>query len=217
MDIILKSYANNTDKSVELAKYSINEWYKNNFSRRLSLIKSLTTIVSKLSESSILKDIENCILSYIYNNIDKLQVSDKELIEIISEIVEEKRPIEVSKTDIEALILLTLKSMRRVFMNSLFVNSLYIFEYESKMAKKIDFKHGINILTSDEKSGNDVGKSVLLKSIYHTLGADSIFDHMWNKITKTYILNVTIKIRHTMYIEEIIYLKYIIRILKKYL
>ncbi|HBG0664697.1 TPA: DUF4297 domain-containing protein, partial [Clostridioides difficile] len=102
-------YANNTDKSVELAKYSINEWYKNNFSRRLSLIKSLTTIVSKLSESSILKDIENCILSYIYNNIDKLQVSDKELIEIISEIVEEKRPIEVSKTDIEALILLTLK------------------------------------------------------------------------------------------------------------
>ncbi|PPV29427.1 hypothetical protein [Clostridioides difficile] len=78
-------------------------------------------------------------------------------------------------------------------MNSLFVNSLYIFEYESKMAKKIDFKHGINILTSDEKSGNDVGKSVLLKSIYHTLGADSIFDHMWNKITKTYILNVTIK------------------------
>ncbi|EQG17052.1 hypothetical protein QIG_3170 [Clostridioides difficile DA00065] len=83
--------------------------------------------------------------------------------------------------------------MRRVFMNSLFVNSLYIFEYESKMAKKIDFKHGINILTSDEKSGNDVGKSVLLKSIYHTLGADSIFDHMWNKITKTYILNVTIK------------------------
>ncbi|EQH02145.1 hypothetical protein QOW_3251 [Clostridioides difficile Y215] len=61
------------------------------------------------------------------------------------------------------------------------------------MAKKIDFKHGINILTSDEKSGNDVGKSVLLKSIYHTLGADSIFDHMWNKITKTYILNVTIK------------------------
>ncbi|MDX5618685.1 DUF4297 domain-containing protein, partial [Clostridioides difficile] len=109
MDIILKSYANNTDKSVELAKYSINEWYKNNFSRRLSLIKSLTTIVSKLSESSILKDIENCILSYIYNNIDKLQVSDKELIEIISEIVEEKRPIEVSKTDIEALILLTLK------------------------------------------------------------------------------------------------------------
>ncbi len=102
-------------------------------------------------------------------------------------------------------------------MNSLFVNSLYIFEYESKMAKKIDFKHGINILTSDEKSGNDVGKSVLLKSIYHTLGADSIFDHMWNKITKTYILNVTIKIRHTMYIEEIIYLKYIIRILKKYL
>ncbi|HBF8686539.1 DUF4297 domain-containing protein [Clostridioides difficile] len=109
MDIILKSYANNTDKSVELAKCSINEWYKNNFSRRLSLIKSLTTIVFKLSESSTLKDIENYILSYIYNNIDKLQVSDKEIIEIISEIVEEKRPIEVSKTDIEALILLTLK------------------------------------------------------------------------------------------------------------
>ncbi|MDX5680986.1 hypothetical protein SIK45_17355 [Clostridioides difficile] len=53
-------------------------------------------------------------------------------------------------------------------MNSLFVNSLYIFEYESKMAKKIDFKHGINILTSDDKCSNNVGKSILMKSIYQT-------------------------------------------------
>lgn len=63
--------------------------------------------------------------------------------------------------------------MRRAFMKDLTINSLFIFEYKNKLAKRVDFKRGINVVTSSKENGNDVGKSVLLKSIYHTLGADS--------------------------------------------
>lgn len=77
-------------------------------------------------------------------------------------------------------------------MNSLLVNSLYIFDYKNKIAKNVNFENGINIITSDKVCGNDVGKSILLKSIYHTLGADSIFDDKWQDDKKTYIVNINI-------------------------
>lgn len=77
-------------------------------------------------------------------------------------------------------------------MNSLFVNSLYIFDYKNKIAKNVNFEHGINIITSDKLRGNDVGKSILLKSIYHTLGADSIFDDKWQDDIKTYIVDINV-------------------------
>jgi len=77
-------------------------------------------------------------------------------------------------------------------MKSLFLNTLYIFEYKNKLAKRVDFHKGINVITSDKSNGNDVGKSVLLKSIYHTLGADSIFDSKWISFEKTYLLNISV-------------------------
>ncbi|MDO3680174.1 PH1570 family protein [Paenibacillus ehimensis] len=77
-------------------------------------------------------------------------------------------------------------------MKSLFLNTLYIFEYKNRLAKRVDFQKGINVITSDRTNGNDVGKSVLLKSIYHTLGADSIFDSKWSAFEKTYLLNISV-------------------------
>ncbi|MDG0871583.1 hypothetical protein L5D93_03210 [Paenibacillus thiaminolyticus] len=77
-------------------------------------------------------------------------------------------------------------------MKSLFLNTLYIFEYKNRLAKRVDFHKGINVITSDKTNGNDVGKSVLLKSIYHTLGADSIFDSKWNSFEKTYLLDISV-------------------------
>ncbi|WP_341963432.1 hypothetical protein NM897_16455 (plasmid) [Planococcus maritimus] len=77
-------------------------------------------------------------------------------------------------------------------MNKLTVRTLYLFEPKQKVAKRVDFEEGINVITSDKGTGNDVGKSILLKSIYHTLGADSIFDHQWVALSKIYILHISI-------------------------
>lgn len=77
-------------------------------------------------------------------------------------------------------------------MNSLFINSLYIFECKNEVAKKVEFKKGINIITADKFKGNNVGKSSIVKSIYHTLGADNIFSDMWKKDSKVYIINICI-------------------------
>ena len=77
-------------------------------------------------------------------------------------------------------------------MNNLVIEKLYIFSTENKTAKLVDFKPGKNIVTSSQIDGNNKGKSVILKSIYHTLGADCKFDPKWNEKEKTYILKVLI-------------------------
>ncbi|WP_455794035.1 hypothetical protein [Clostridium butyricum] len=77
-------------------------------------------------------------------------------------------------------------------MKSLIFNSLHIFEYHNKLAKKVEFNNGINVVTSDQKNGNDKGKSILMKSLYHALGADSIFDGMWKAQEKIYLVNISI-------------------------
>lgn len=53
---------------------------------------------------------------------------------------------------------------------------LMIIDKNSKKAKIQEFKEGINVITSNSDKGNYVGKSTLLKSLYHSLGADLDFD-----------------------------------------
>lgn len=77
-------------------------------------------------------------------------------------------------------------------MSKLIVNRLYIFEHKNQLAKVVDFTEGINIVTTPQHDGNDRGKSVLMKSIYHTLGAEAKYDDKWSTYTKTYILDVSI-------------------------
>ena len=77
-------------------------------------------------------------------------------------------------------------------MKNLMVNHLYIFSPSEKRAKHIAFSSGINIITSSKVDGNKKGKSVILKSIYHTLGADSFFDDKWNSNSKVYVLQFSI-------------------------
>lgn len=77
-------------------------------------------------------------------------------------------------------------------MNKLIINTLYLFEPSNQLAKRVDFEEGINVITSDKIDGNDVGKSIILKSIYHTLGADSIFDHQWEALSKIYLLHISV-------------------------
>lgn len=80
-------------------------------------------------------------------------------------------------------------------MNIIF-NEIYIINKIKQTAKYQNFTKGINIVYSKNgESGNYVGKSTLLKSLYHTLGADALFDDSkgWEKDCKYYyILNFNI-------------------------
>lgn len=74
----------------------------------------------------------------------------------------------------------------------LIFNELYIFSTEEKAARKIAFIDGINVITSSQKNGTDRGKSVIMRSLYHTLGADARFDAKWNVKDKIFILKFSI-------------------------
>jgi hypothetical protein len=77
-------------------------------------------------------------------------------------------------------------------MKRLLFNDLYIFSVKEKKAKHIPFQVGRNVITSNKESGTKKGKSVVLKCIYHTLGADCYFEDKWNENDKVYILDFTI-------------------------
>ena len=73
-------------------------------------------------------------------------------------------------------------------MNVIF-DKIYIFDVVKKEAYSTEFKKGVNIITSSDIDGTDRGKSVLLRSLYHALGADSHFDLKWGEKDKVYILS----------------------------
>lgn len=70
--------------------------------------------------------------------------------------------------------------------------TLYIFSSIEKKAKVVHFSEGKNMITSSPIDGTDRGKSIIMKSLYHTLGGDCFFDDKWNDHDKTYIVNFAI-------------------------
>lgn len=79
-------------------------------------------------------------------------------------------------------------------------NKIYIFDVKTEEAYTVSFKKGINLITSSDIDGTDRGKSVLLRSLYHSLGADSYFDKKWNENDKIYILNFEVQdIQYSIY------------------
>lgn len=76
-------------------------------------------------------------------------------------------------------------------MNELFFQSIAIVDKYTGVAKYQEFKKGINVVTSPSSGkGNWVGKSSLLQSLYHTLGADALFKKPWeNEGNYLYILD----------------------------
>jgi len=64
-------------------------------------------------------------------------------------------------------------------MSVMIIKSLYLFHMEEAKAKHVSFVPGKNVITSSSIDGNNAGKTTLLKSIYHTLGADIKFNDMW--------------------------------------
>lgn len=69
---------------------------------------------------------------------------------------------------------------------------LYIFAPSEKKAKKVEFTDGINIITSSQEDGTDRGKSVIMRSLYHTMGAEGCFEKNWASKDKVYILKIDI-------------------------
>lgn len=77
-------------------------------------------------------------------------------------------------------------------MMSLIFKEIYIFSPQDKTAKHISFHEGINIITSNQEDGTDRGKSVIMRSLYYTLGAECHFEAKWETKNKIYILKFTI-------------------------
>ena len=77
-------------------------------------------------------------------------------------------------------------------MKKLVFKTLYIFSSSERLAKKIDFNSNKNIITSSSKDGTKRGKSIIMKSLYHAMGADCYFDDKWNDNSKIYILHFLI-------------------------
>lgn len=74
----------------------------------------------------------------------------------------------------------------------LIFDEIIIIDELNKKAKKQVFLPGINIVVSNGKDdeGNYIGKSTLLKSIFHALGADAFFpkDHNWEAHSKYFYI-----------------------------
>ena len=77
-------------------------------------------------------------------------------------------------------------------MSKLLFNKLYIFSSPDKTARVIEFAKGKTIITSSAIDGTNRGKSVIMKALYHTMGADCSFDDKWDDNSKIYILNFSV-------------------------
>lgn len=74
----------------------------------------------------------------------------------------------------------------------LIFNELYIFSPSEKKGKRIHFEEGLNIISSSQEDGANRGKSVVLRSLYHSLGAESLFESKFDAKNKVFILNFNV-------------------------
>jgi len=74
-------------------------------------------------------------------------------------------------------------------MRKLIFNKLYIFSSPEKVARVIEFDSGKTMITSSSIDGTNRGKSVIMKSLYHAMGAECNFDSKWDAADKIYILS----------------------------
>ena len=77
-------------------------------------------------------------------------------------------------------------------MSKLIFKELYIFSSPDKTARVIEFAVGKTMITSSSIDGTNRGKSVIMKALYHVMGADCIFDDKWDDNNKIYILRFSV-------------------------
>lgn len=69
---------------------------------------------------------------------------------------------------------------------------LYIFSPSEKLGKYVSFEEGVNIISSNQVDGANVGKSVIMRSLYYTLGAEVFFESNFVPKNKVFILRLTV-------------------------
>lgn len=74
-------------------------------------------------------------------------------------------------------------------MNRVFFERIIIADIAQKVAICQEFAPGLNVFTS---SDNGMGKSCLLKSLYHSMGADVNFSDAWDAKGKIYITTISV-------------------------
>lgn len=74
-------------------------------------------------------------------------------------------------------------------MKEVYFRSILIADVQSHVAHFQEFTKGLNVVTSED---NHVGKSSLLKSLYHTLGADVDYDQVWDRQSKLYVATICV-------------------------
>lgn len=69
---------------------------------------------------------------------------------------------------------------------------LYIFSPSEKVGKYISFEEGVNIISSNQIDGANVGKSVIMRSLYYALGAEVFYESNFMPKNKVIILKFAI-------------------------
>lgn len=72
---------------------------------------------------------------------------------------------------------------------------LFLFSPREKLARRIAFNPGINVITSNKTDGTNRGKSVVMRSLFHALGADALFEPMFQAGNKAFILHFEVDSR----------------------
>ncbi|KAA0761721.1 dsDNA nuclease domain-containing protein [Bacillus sp. TE8-1] len=111
LDEVLNKYIENTDTAVDEVRRFIGKQFENNFKARLKLNTALMQVSSSLRSNKQLKNIEGQIVEYIQDQIDILPESDIEIVEHISEKMYYLKTPEISKEELQVLILLVLKRL----------------------------------------------------------------------------------------------------------
>lgn len=81
-------------------------------------------------------------------------------------------------------------------MSSIAFDSITIIDPDLKLAKCVRFSGGFNVITTSQQSGNDRGKSVVMRSLFHALGAEGMFDSKFASARKAFLLEFTCDAEH---------------------
>ncbi len=113
LDVFLHNYKDTADIAIEKAKKFVEDHYKDDFRVKLSLLRAISHMMSQLSRNNMqLTLLEEEIKNYFSEeNIVNLPKKEVEIIEQICKEMIPDKPIEVSNSEIKALVIIVMKKL----------------------------------------------------------------------------------------------------------